>query len=263
MWTLQKWTRSMHIAFSQILAYRLNFFLMVVGPSLVFFFVKFSVWKSIYTSSGKELIGGQNLEEMLQYHLWVLIVGLLAQSHNSMKLAEDIRLGRISSYLIYPVELWEFHTAQYFSFQIIQWITSGFTLLVFSSFLGTFTFEQFFSGFAYTSLVGLFWFALQFCFGLLSFWLEQTWVLRVIFQILAQLFSGAIIPINLFPEYAQKILPYTPFPYLTYYPVKIFMGSISFSDGRPEVVFLWLLLLLPLNWFIWRRGLKMYTAAGM
>ena len=50
---------------------------------------------------GITVLQGYDFDQMLQYQLLVLIVSLMAQGHNSMKLADDIRLGRISSYLIY------------------------------------------------------------------------------------------------------------------------------------------------------------------
>ena len=41
--------------------------------------------------------------------------------------------------------------------------------------------------------VGVFWFQIQFFLALSAFWLEETWVLRVIFLIVAQFLSGAVI----------------------------------------------------------------------
>ncbi len=263
---LAKWQQTMKMSWSNQLAYKLNFFLLVIGPTLVFFFIKFNLWTAIYGLQDVETIQGYDLQQMLSYQVWVMIVGFLAQSYNSMKLAEDIRLGRISSYLIYPFGFWSFHTASFFAIQIIQLLVAGVTLGFALAFglVDPPSLTALLSGLLVSSLVGMLWFQISFIIGLMAFWLEETWVLRVIFSTIAQFFSGAIIPLELYPDWLRQLLAYSPFPYLTFIPVRLFMGDASY-EVLPTlgVIALWIALMMALGQWIWSRGLRLYTAAGM
>lgn len=263
--SLSKWGQTIQIAWSKYTAYRLNFFLQILGPAIVFFFIKYNLWASIYGGDDQITIGGYNFNEMISYHIWAMIVGLLAQGHTALNLAEEIRLGRISSYLIYPFNFWEFHTAHFLAFQLLQLVVAGVTLSIIVA-LGFMSFPSFgvlLTGLAYCLFVSFFWFALQYLTGILGFWLEETWILRVILGIVVSFLSGAIIPLDLYPETFVQILNYTPFPYLTYYPIRLFMGETQGLTWAYLSIALWITAFCWINHLIWKRGIRMYTAAGM
>lgn len=260
-----KWWQTIKISWSKYTAYRLNFFLQVIGPAIVFFFIKYNLWSSIYGGDEQQVIQGYNFQEMIHYHIWTLIISLLAQGHNSMNLSEDIRLGRISSYLIYPFNFWEFHTASFLSFQFLQLLISLVTITIISSFgfLSGLSLSQLVIGILFCFYISFFWYLLQYLCGILAFWLEETWILRVILQTLSLFLSGAILPLDFYPKAFVDLLQWTPFPYLTYYPVKIFEGDYSKLPIAIAVIGLWIVIAFILNRFIWKRGIKNYTAAGI
>ena len=262
---LAKWIQTMRISWSQLTAYRLNFFLQVIGPSLVFFFIKYNLWSSIYAGDTTAVIQGYTFNDMITYHAWNLIVSLIAGGYASHNLAEDIRLGRISSYLIYPFNFWEFHTASFLSFQLLQTIIS-FVTIGFVWSIGLIEIESIQSlvqGYIFCFIVSLMWFTLQYMTGILSFWLEETWILRVILQVVAAFLSGAILPLELYPRWLVEILDYTPFPYLSYYPIKVFSNEASLFSTGPLIIISWMLIFMIINKIIWKKGMKLYTAAGM
>lgn len=260
----------MRVSLGNLLAYRMNFFLQIIGPTLVFFFIKYSLWKNIFGQEAPQspvTLQGYTFPQMMTYHFWVMMVSLVGQGHTSMNLSEDIRMGRISTYLIYPFNFWEFHTASFLSFLGLQLFMAGITLggvLGLTSLPLISTLSSFLAGVFLTLLVSCLWFCIQYLLGLMSFWLEETWVLRVIFMIVAQFLSGAILPLEFFPSYLRKALIWTPFPYMTFGPVKFFMNQAPFSMLQSVLVLLlWTLLILALVRWVWQRGLSLYTAAGM
>jgi ABC-2 type transport system permease protein len=263
--SIPKWWQTMKVSWTKYTTYRLNFFLQVIGPSLVFFFIKYNLWSSIFNGDLDISIKGYNFESMITYHVWSMIVGLLAQGHSGMNLSEDIRHGKISTYLIYPFNFWEFHTAGFLSFQVIQIFISIITLFCISTLdlVSLPAIEFIFYGMSYCLFVSLFWYTLQYLTGVLAFWLEETWMIRVLLQIITAFLSGAILPLDLYPPWLINILQFTPFPYLTYYPIKIFMGDINFMPHAYLVVSLWTILFFILNRKLWQKGMKLYTAAGM
>lgn len=262
---LAKWLQTIKVCWTKYTTYRLNFLLQVLGPAIVFFFIKYQLWSAIFSGPGETKIGNYDLHTMITYHGFALVVGLLTQGHAAMNLAEDIRMGRISTYLIYPFNFWEFHTANFIAFELLQIIVTAVTLVGFglTGLVALPSIGVILSGYAFCLVVSCFWFALQFFTGLLGFWLEETWILRVMLQLLSTFLSGAIIPIDLFPTWAQRILDFTPFPYLTYYPIKYFTGGdLSLTKGILMIVS-WTVVFIFINRKIWGRGIRLYTAAGM
>lgn len=263
--SIDKWIKTILISLNKVMAYRFNFFLQVIGPALVFFFVKYNLWNSIYAGNPEKLIQGYNFKEMISYHSWALVVGLLTQGHSSMNLSEEIRMGRISTYLIYPIHFWQFHTAQFLAHQIIQTFICTLTLccLLFFHVCELPSALFFFQALQLCFIVSLFWFSLQYFAGLLAFWLEETWIIRVILQTLSVFLSGAVIPLELYPQEFVKALSYTPFPYINYYPIKIFMGESLHLFPALLTLGVWIVVIWFLNQMIWKKGLRLYTGAGM
>jgi ABC-2 type transport system permease protein len=261
-----KWLQTMQVHWSGQLAYKLHFVLLVLGPTLVFFFVKYNLWTSIYSREGIREIQGYDLGGMLRYQVWVMIVSFLAQGYNALSLAQDIRLGRISAYLVYPFEFWQFHTAGFLATQALQLVVSLLTVLSCRLF-GWISLGDplvLLAGLGFSLLVGCFWFAVSYILGLLAFWLEETWVLRVMFTTVSAFLSGAFLPLEIYPGWLRALLAYTPFPYMSFVPVKIFMGEYTGSVALASLALVaWTGLAALLAGVVWRRGIRLYTAAGM
>ena len=47
----------------------------------------------------------------------------------------------------------------------------------------------------------------------------------ILYSALVTLLSGSVIPVNLFPDYLIKIISWSPFPYLYYYPTTVLIGT--------------------------------------
>ena len=111
--------------------------------------------------------------------------------------------------------------------------------------------------------MGFFWFTMQYFTGLLAFWLEETWIMRVLLSIVVSFLSGYIFPLELYPAWLVSALKFTPFPYMSYYPAKIFMGvETNFMMGYGVLTF-WIAIFAYINHLIWKKGMRLYTAAGM
>ena len=262
---LRKWAATMAVAWQKQAAYRVNFVLLVIGPALVFFFVKVSLWTSIYAGAGGAPIGGMPEAEMLAYQCYVLVVALLAQGYNSVELANDIRLGRITAHLLHPFGFLEFHVASWLAFQTLQLVVAGVTLgLVAASGLVPLPEPaHLVAGVGFSLLVSALWFWTMVAIGLGAFWLEQTWVLRVILLQISAFLSGALLPLELYPAWLREALVWTPFPYLTWVPARIFAGAYPDLGGAVAVTLFWTLAAWGLVVAVWRRGLRLYSAAGM
>jgi ABC-2 type transport system permease protein len=263
---LGKWRKTVSVSLSRYMAFKADFFLMLVAPSLVFIAINYNIWRSIYESRGGGSISGFTMDQMLQYQCWSFIVALLVRSHRTWNLSEHIRLGRLTAFLLYPFDAWKFYTSEFIAFQMLQIVTAALAIgvLEFFNFLPPLDLVTCLVGIGFSLLVSVLWFVIDFTFGLVAFWLEEVWIFRVIFGFFAVLFSGAFIPIELFPRALQRFLEYTPFPFITSVPVHIFLGTSHVSLWSATVTLLGWIVILGLGaMMLWRRGLRLYNAAGI
>ena len=87
----------------------------------------------------------------------------------------------------------------------------------------------------------------------------------MLLRMMSALLGGSMIPIDLFPEWAQGVLLWTPFPYLFNFPVFTLMGKISpleWAFGVLITIF-WVVLFGVLTKWIWRKGELKYTGVGI
>ena len=62
---------------------------------------------------------------------------------------------------------------------------------------------------------------------LFSFWLINMWGVYLLYGSLVSLLSGAMIPLNFFPEWFSSIKDYLPFPSMIYVPTSIYTGELT------------------------------------
>ena len=71
-------------------------------------------------------------------------------------------------------------------------------------------------------------------------------------------------PLTLMPKIIQDIAQYLPFQLLIYYPIQLILGKLSTEQIVQGYVmaFIWLgISMLLFNW-VWRNGVKRYSAVG-
>lgn len=61
--------------------------------------------------------------------------------------------------------------------------------------------------------------------GLAAFWLEDTSGIFLIYTRLMMILGGMLLPLELFPDWLQKIVIFLPFPYLIYGPAHLFTDA--------------------------------------
>ncbi|MGI9548493.1 MAG: ABC transporter permease [Bdellovibrionales bacterium] len=265
-WEFLKYFQSIKIFLIQNLIYKINFLLLMVVPIVVFFFIKYNLWVSIYEWNSLEIIKGYTLSKMIQYQLGIFLLDLFVRSYFfSHNLSADIRLGKISAFLLYPFNFLSYQFSKFLSEKILQLLIGciSFGIAIFFNFIQEISLMIFLKFFAFVLMINLFWFFTQTLIGLLSFWIEETWSLNVCIRFITAFMSGAFIPLELYPEWLQNLLFFTPFPYLIYFPVKILTGSpISFFLCFSIISF-WIFVLVITTRLTWKQGLKMYTGAGI
>jgi ABC-2 type transport system permease protein len=98
----------------------------------------------------------------------------------------------------------------------------------------------------------------------LAFWTTRVYSIHEFYFALILLFSGQFVPLPLMPKLVQDIAQYLPFQLFIYYPIQLILGKLSSAQIVQGYVsgLVWLgVAVLLFNW-VWRNGVKRYSAVG-
>ena len=105
-------------------------------------------------------------------------------------------------------------------------------------------------------------FLMQYTFALSCFWLERGSEIEQFWLLPYFLFSGIVAPLEVFPEAVRQIVLWTPYPYFVHFPATLLLGFDTHIGRGIAAMALWIAILLPLNRWLWRQGLKRYSGMG-
>ena len=256
------------ISFQQEFAYRLNFIMWRVRNVLSIFIV-FFLWDTIFANPSR-VVFGYDRAKILTYIFGLIIMRSIVLSIRSVDVPGEIARGELSNYLIKPLSYFKYWFTRDLSSKSLNLIFAFFESIVLFLILKPPFFLQtnllYISLFLLSVVLAVFlYFFLVFLFTTPVFWYpEQAWGMMFLLFTVVDLFGGGVFPIDILPQVFQKILYLTPFPYLLFVPVEIYLGkfSVAQSFGMLFVGGIWLFILVSAVRLLWSRGLKIYGAEG-
>jgi ABC-2 type transport system permease protein len=97
-----------------------------------------------------------------------------------------------------------------------------------------------------------------------AFWTTRVWSISEFYFAIFMLFSGQFVPLKLMPPIIQELARYLPFQLNLYFPIQLILGKLTTTEIIEGFVvgLVWLpIAFLLFNW-VWREGLKRYSAVG-
>lgn len=199
--------------------YRYGFFFTILG-NIVYLGVTYYLWRSIYHSAN--LIHGLTFDQTYLYVALGSAVFILLKTYADWIISYEIREGTIAVYLTKPVDyqLYALFTSLGSVLMNLTAITLPTILLlafVFKVHVGT---GPGLAAFPF-SLVFAFMISFNFDYliGLMAFYNESIWGLTITKEVIITTLSGALIPLQFFPQVLQKILFILPFQAIYYTPL--------------------------------------------
>lgn len=250
----------------EMLTYRLNFVmwrLRTVFQLLTIYFL----WLALIPHGG-ELFGYSQME-ILTYILGTALIGSLVLSSRSHAIGDDINEGNLSNFLLRPINYFFFWMAKdaadktmNIAFSIVE-LTILFVVLKPPLLIQADV--SYLLLFLIASIVALIlWFIFNVLIGLIGFWSPEVWAPRFILMIVITFTAGGLFPLDILPKPVFAFVQLLPFTYLLYFPVKVYLGQLTFIEvslGLAISLF-WVVFLLSFIRPIWMRGLRLYTAQG-
>lgn len=246
--------------------YRANL-LMYLLYWLVSPIIYLAVWTSIANVKGE--VNGFTANDFVTYYMVLLICDQVTSNIIIHTFAYKIQDGSLSGDLIKPIHpMLTNALVNNIAFKMLT-IMGLIPIWIVLSFL----FKPDFSGVSLTGvllsipamILGFFiGYLLSAAITSLAFWTTRVYSIHEFYFAIILLFSGQFVPLPLMPKVIQDIAQYLPFQLFLYYPIQLILGKLSTDQIIQGYVMagVWLVIsVVFFNW-VWREGIKRFSAVG-
>lgn len=261
---LKKYYALIKIQFKDNFAYRMSTFAsIIVGILQVYIF--YYIWCRVY--DGTDTLKQFSLTQMSTYVILSNAIYKLMEFGITLRIADMVKSGEIATKLTKPIG---FIPSLFFE-SIGSLAASIFTMILPILVFCILSLDIFIQRnlWANVMFAGSVFFAIlisiyvDIIFGLLTFWTENGWGLRVIRQALVKLFSGAVVPLAFLPEWFTKICDVLPFKTLIDVPIRIYLFGVSNEAIENILVqLLWVVLLMVFTKLLFQVIMKKIQING-
>lgn len=267
---MKKYLHVVNIGVQNLLVYRVNFFFRAAF-GLIPLTATLMLWRAIY--EGKETgaeVAGFQFAQMVSYYLIVTIVdSLTAVNEDDWQIAADIKDGNISQFLLKPINYMLYRLSLFLTgraiYTLVAIVPVGLFILYLKKYLVAPAGGEAMLVFCLSvTLTAFLQFFISYAMALLAFWVLEVATFIFILYAFEYLASGHLFPLDILPPVAQQILQFTPFPYMLYFPVSVYLGRVQGAEMWTGLLIqgAWVVGAFLLASFVWHRGIKKYSAVG-
>ena len=248
-----------------VMMYRFSFVFTFIG-NLLYIALLYFLWSSIYR--GVDTIRGMSFNQAFVYVALAGSIFTMVRTWADWEISYHITSGAIIMDLIKPLDF-QLHTLS----QTAGFMVFNLTVIALPSALVLFLFfgadiemgvRLFFLPVALV-LAFLVSFGLDYIVGLTSFYTESIWGISTTKEIITTLLSGALVPLQFFPDVAQQVLRLLPFQAIYHVPLTILTSpdlGVRACAGLLGTQLVWVLILFLLGRFFFTRASRVLTVSG-
>lgn len=220
----------LHTAIKIGLTYRFNMLLqIIIGPLYIAF--SYILWKSIFTTSNLETIGGFTFQTMIIYIVITQLINNVVYDDIQHWMAQDISSGLMVTYLLRPITYFRFHIYFKIGNRLIALLIQAIPVGIIMGFIFGFKIyltSNLFMFFISVIIAFIISFLIRYFIGIFAFWFTRVHGIIWMYNMLHWILVGSFLPLSLYPQILQKISFFLPFQYASYIPAQIFLGTTEF-----------------------------------
>lgn len=261
---MKKYISLFHINWQNSLQYRFSLVVYIGGYS-IYICVLLYLWSAIYSEG--QSVGNYTLSQLMTYYILQLMINSIIFSYVSWDVIDNIKTGNFSNFLTKPLDYYVYWFTINISGKMLEAvfiiITAGIVSIFVSDYISFPHNPVTLAYFIISIILGIILaFEMDFCIGMLTFWLTQVRTFKYMLQTMILFFAGAMLPLDLFPPFLTKTAELLPFRYLVYFPISIYLGTVEDPLPSFAMLLLWIILFLVLSRILLFRGIKRYEAVG-
>jgi len=249
-----------------------------VGP--VYFIVQYFIWTAVYggmsstagpfSTAGFSTLNGIEYSQMIRYFGVTTLIGYLTMDFADWNLSMLIRTGKFLTFALRPLNHRFFALSQKIGHRTLGFIVEFIPCILIFTFLFKVDMRPANLPWTLLSIALAFFmnFFVNYCIGMVSFWIVQSEGIRSFYTILGGLFSGVMLPLVFFPKPLQIIQFFLPFQYTSYVPAMVFLGNYTLGDIQlsiPAIVAVQAVAVLfayMASELLYKAAMKQFTAVG-
>jgi len=245
--------------------YRYGFLFTILG-NIVYLGVAFYLWRSIYQNV--RTLHGLTFDQTFFYVALGSAVFILFKAYADWMISYDIREGMIAVYLTKPLDyqFYALFTSLGAALMNLTAITVPTVLLLTLVFKVHITPGPGLVVFPISLILAfLISFNFDYLVGLMAFYNESVWGLTITKEVILTVLSGALIPLQFFPDAIQKILLVLPFQAIYYTPLMMVTQpdqNLVIFLQMLAVQFLWVIATFVITRLVYTQAIKVLRVSG-
>jgi len=253
------------MAFQRSLAYRAEYFTGLLNAFL-YIFIFTSIWKALLPEDGT--VKGLTRNDMVAYAVLSTLIKV-SFGRSEYFLGNRVKSGEIAVDLMKPFNLPLMLFCDTVGTSLFHCFARALPMLVFCKLFFQIDFQvdllilaQFLPVFILSFMLFFF---MSFLISTMAFFFVEVFPFWIFYFSLITLASGAIIPLDFFPDVLKNILFFSPFPYLFYFPSMILLQKVNNIFTYSELIFSYCLILvsvISISLITYTAGLKRLSIAG-
>ncbi|MBR5375903.1 MAG: hypothetical protein IK139_01365 [Lachnospiraceae bacterium] len=269
MTNIRKLTALTRAGIIEALQFRLGTVVTLLG-NLIYLALVYYLWKSIYASSGMDVVNGMTFFDTMIYLVLATAMFNLLEVFVIWDMSRSIQSGEIIMHLLKPMRYRLYTFWSYSGSHVISF---------FLTFLPTFVLVFIITKGAIPLGMNLVYFVISLILALMinynvemlvapiCLYTESTWGVNIVKETIVLLLSGATIPLSFFPEGIRNVVEYLPFRAIYDIPLSILLektgeGRIGSVGACFCIQIFWIILLSIFGNLFWNHAVKKITVNG-
>jgi ABC-2 type transport system permease protein len=251
------------VGFAEAVAYRAEMLVWVLATTMPL--IMLALWSAVAADAP---VGRFDQRDFLAYFLATFIVRQLTGAWVAWQMSYEVRTGALSMRLLRPIHPMVSYAVENLAAVPLRLVVAVPVAILALILLGTRTLPH-------SPLLWVVWclavlggwlitFLANVIIGCLALWTGSSVKVMDVWLVAFMVFSGYLVPVELFPGGLRTLVAWLPFRYQIGFPVEVMTGAYALPAALVMLLRQWafVLGLLLAAAIIWRRGLRRFAAYG-
>jgi ABC-2 type transport system permease protein len=261
--TLRALPTLLQVGFAEAVAYRAEFVVWLLSTNMPL--VMLALWTAVAREAP---VGRFGQRDFVAYYLATLVVRMLTGAWVVWELNFEIRQGTLAFKLLRPIHPLVGYACQNVAAVPVRLLVAlPVALVLLFTAAGANVTRDPLLWLLFPLTVFAAWlinFLAMSIVGSLAFWFESATSLFDVWLGLFGIFSGYLVPLELYPHWVGAVARWLPFRYMLAFPVELVTGTLGRAAALRELGVQWafIALLFVATRLVWRAGVRRFSSVG-
>jgi ABC-2 type transport system permease protein len=266
--SFQKYWKLFDIGIQNTFVYRWNFLLRTIFGIVPLVGTVF-IWQAIFRSKHAPINGYEYSTMIFYFMITVFLDNLITPTEDEWQIAAEIRDGKISAFLIKPLNYLGYRISLYLSYRLLYISVVFLPILCLGwIFRGNLQFPEHGATWvafaASTVMAAALQFLIAYSLAMIAFWVLEISTIVFILYSFEYFLSGHIFPLDIMPSWLQGFIQWSPFTYELFFPAQVCMERVQGMALLEGLMIQagWVALSFGIATLLYSRGVRKYQAVG-